>query len=75
MSENDTTPGDELTRVSDATRQAEQREAMKPADAGSEPTADESEAAAHNKVDPKVARANKRATERGAHVKGEGSIE
>jgi hypothetical protein len=70
----DATPGDELTRVSDATRQAEKREATKPADAGPMPTREEAEAAERNTVDPDVAQAEHEATARGAQVKGEGRI-
>jgi len=75
VSTNDVTPGDERTRLSDATREAERREAMKPADAGSEPTAAETVAADAQTLDPEVARANKEATERGAKLQGEGGIE
>jgi hypothetical protein len=75
VSEQDRTSGDEMTRVSDATRQAERREANMPADAGPMPTPDEIEAAEQNDVDPEVARAEKAATERGANAKGEGRIE
>ena len=75
MTEQDKTPGDELTRVSDETRQAERREANMPADAGPMPTAEEAEAAERNEVDPAVAKAEKEATERGAKAKGEGRIE
>ena len=74
MSDNDTTPGDEMTRISDATREAERREAMMPADPGPEPTAEEEAAAETNDVDPAVAAANKEALERGADQKGEGRI-
>lgn len=71
----DTTPGDEMTRIDDATRQAEQRDANMPADAGPAPTPDEERAAEQNTVDPEVARNNKEATERGAALQGEGRIE
>lgn len=74
MSDHDTTPGDETTRISDATREAERREAMMPADPGLEPTAEEEAAAERNVVDPAVAAANKEAVERGADAKGEGRI-
>lgn len=60
--------------VSDATREAERREATMPADAGAEPTAKEATAAEQNTVDPKVAESTKKATERGAKTKGEGRI-
>lgn len=71
---NDVPPGDELTRVSDETRQSERRDALKPADAGAEPTPDEEAAAEQNDVDPAVAAANKEALERGANAQGEGRI-
>lgn len=74
MSDHDTTPGDEMTRISDATREAERREATMPADPGPEPTAAEEAAAEKNDVDPAVAAANKEAVERGAEAKGEGRI-
>ena len=73
MSDQDSTPG-EMTRVSEETREAERREAMKPADAGPEPTPEEAAAAEKNDVDPAVAAANKEAIERGADAKGEGRI-
>ena len=69
------TPGDEMTRVSDATRQEERREATLSADAGRGPTPEEAEAAERNDVDPEVARTNKDAVERGANVRGEGRVE
>ena len=71
----DTTPGDELARIDDATRQAERRDAAMPADAGAFPTPDEEQAAERHRVDPEVARHNREATERGANVRGEGQIE
>lgn len=64
----------DTTPVSAATREAERREAMMPADAGPMPTPDEEAAAEQNDVDPEVARAEKEATERGARQKGEGRI-
>ncbi|HUP85003.1 MAG TPA: hypothetical protein VM143_04965 [Acidimicrobiales bacterium] len=70
----ETTPGDERTRVSAETRDAERREATMPADAGPEPTPEEAEAAEKNAVNPDVARAEKEATERGANAKGEGRL-
>ena len=73
MSDQDT-PGDEMTRISAETREAERREAMMPADAGPEPTPEEAAAAEQNDVDPAVAAANKEAIERGADLKGEGRI-
>jgi hypothetical protein len=66
---------DDQGAVTEATREAERREATMPADAGPEPTAEEAEAAERNTVDPDVARAEKEATERGARQKGEGRIE
>ena len=71
---NDVVPGDELTRVSDETRQAERRDALKPADPGPEPTPEEAAAAESNDVDRAVAAANKEAVERGAQARGEGRI-
>lgn len=73
MSDHDPTP-DEMTRITEETREAERREAMMPADAGAEPTPEEAEAAERNDVDPAVAAANKEAMERGADLKGEGRI-
>jgi hypothetical protein len=69
-----TTPGDDQARVSEATRQAERREAQMPADAGQMPTPEEEAAAEQHDVDPAVARAEKEATERGANQKGEGRL-
>ncbi|HEX7167643.1 MAG TPA: hypothetical protein VF230_11750 [Acidimicrobiales bacterium] len=74
MSEHET-PGDEMTRVDDATREEERREATVPASAGRGPTAEEEAAAEQNDVDPAVAQANKEAVERGASLEGEGRIE
>jgi hypothetical protein len=68
------TQNPDVTRVSDETRAAERKEATMPADAGPMPTAEESEAAERNAVDPDVAEAEKEATERGANAKGEGRI-
>jgi hypothetical protein len=68
------TSGDETTPVSEATREAERREAQMPADAGQMPTPEEEAAAEQNDVDPAVARAEKEATERGANQKGEGRL-
>ena len=75
MAENDITNGDETTRVDDATRQAEQRDAQKPADAGHMPTAEEEAAAEKNSVDPEVAKNEKAFVKKGANLKGEGQIE
>ena len=69
------TPGDEMTRISDATRQEERRQARTTASAGRGPTPDEADAAERNDVDPDVARTNKEAVERGASVHGEGRID
>ena len=74
MKDQDVTPGDEKTRVSDATRQAERKEAQMPADAGPEPTAEEAAAAERNDVDPKVAASEKAFVEQAADVKGEGRL-
>ena len=74
MENQDVTPGDEKTRVSDATRQAERREAQMPADAGDEPTAEEAAAAERNDVDPDVAASEKDFVEKAADVKGEGRL-
>ena len=74
MSEHET-PGDEMTRVDDATRDEERREAAMSASAGRGPTPEEEAAAEQNDVDPAVAEANKEAVERGANVEGEGRVE
>ena len=62
------------TPVTDATREAERHEAMMPADAGAEPTAEEAEAAEKNAPSPEVAEHNKEMMERGANQQGEGRI-
>lgn len=67
--------GGDKTRVSDATRAAERKEATMPADGGLAPTADEEAAAERNEVNPAVAAAEKEALERGAAAKGEGRID
>ena len=72
---NDQTPGDEMTRIDDSTRQEERKEATAHAGAGRGPTPDEEKAAEKNTVDPDVAAANKEAVERGAKQQGEGRIE
>ena len=64
----------EPTPVTDATREAERREAMMPADPGPEPTADEAEAAEQNSASPETAAHNKEMMERGANQQGEGRI-
>ena len=64
----------EPTPVTDATREAERNEAMMPADAGPEPTADEAAAAEQNSASPGVAAHNKEMMERGANQQGEGRI-
>ena len=74
MTDHDTTPGEPLAKVSEATKAAERREAQMPADPGPMPTPDEEAAAEQNSVDPAVAAAEKEATERGANQKGEGRI-
>ena len=70
---NDAAPGD-TTSVSDATREAERREAMMPADAGPEPTAEEEQAAEKNTPSPEAAAHNKEMLERGANQQGEGRV-
>ena len=65
---------EEPTPVSDATREAERREAMMPADPGPEPTAEEERAAEKNSPSPEVAAHNKEMVERGANQQGEGRI-
>lgn len=69
-----TTGGDDLAKVTAATREAERREAQMPADAGPMPTPEEEAAAEQNDVDPAVAQAEREATERGANQKGEGRL-
>jgi hypothetical protein len=66
---------DGRTNVDDATREEERREAGLTSSAGRGPTPDEERAAERNDVDPNVARENKEAVERGAHVRGEGEID
>lgn len=73
MTDQTNTSGDK-TPVSEATREAERREAQMPADAGQMPTPEEEAAAEQNDVDPAVARAEKEAAERGANQKGEGRL-
>ena len=73
MTDQTSTSGDQ-TPVSEATREAERREAQMPADAGQMPTPEEEAAAEQNDVDPAVARAEKEAAERGANQKGEGRL-
>lgn len=74
MSDHETTAGENTPRISEATREAERRDAAMPADPGPEPTPDEAEAAERHEVDPAVAAANKEAVERGAAAKGEGRV-
>lgn len=74
MTDNTTSTGDDRARISEATREAERREAQMPADAGPMPTPEEEAAAEQNDVDPAVAAAEKEATERGANQKGEGRL-
>ena len=74
MTDHSATPAEEVGAVTEATREEEQREAMMPADAGSDPTPEESAAADQHRVDPLVAKSNKEAMERGANVRGEGQI-
>jgi len=74
VTDNTTTGGDDLAKVTAATREAERREAQMPADAGPMPTPEEEAAAEQNTVDPAVAEAEKEATERGANQKGEGRL-
>lgn len=74
MTDNTPNASDDRAQVSEATREAERREAQMPADAGSMPTPEEEAAAEQNSVDPAVAQAEKEATERGANLKGEGRL-
>lgn len=74
MTDNTTNGGDDLAKVTAATREAERREAQMPADAGAMPTPEEEAAAEQNSVDPAVAQAEKEAAERGANQKGEGRL-
>ena len=74
MTDNTTNASDDRAQVSEATREAERREAQMPADAGPMPTPEEEAAAEQNTVDPAVAQAEKEATERGANLKGEGRL-
>ena len=74
MTDNTTNASDDRAKVSEATREAERREAQMPADAGPMPTPEEEAAAEQNTVDPAVAQAEKEATERGANLKGEGQL-
>jgi len=71
---NDQTRPDDAN-VSDATRQAEERDAAKGRDPGRMPTPEEAQAAdSQGPVDPEVARNEREQYERGANVKGEGQI-
>jgi len=62
------------SRVSDATREADRRDAKVQGHADRPPTAEE-EAAAPERVDPEVAEAYEEANERGANTKGEGRLD
>lgn len=73
MTDQTNSSGDK-TSVSEATREAERREAQMPADAGQMPTPEEEAAAEQNDVTPAVARAEREAAERGANQKGEGRL-
>jgi hypothetical protein len=66
---------DDGALVSDATREEERREARVTSNAGRGPTPEEEQAAERTNADPDVARENKAAAERGAHVRGEGQID
>jgi hypothetical protein len=60
-------------RVSDATREADRRDAQVTGHADRQPTPEE-DAAAPTEVDPEVAESYEEALERGANTKGEGRI-
>lgn len=62
-------------RISDATHEADRRDADAKAGAGRGPTPEEEAAADKVELDPSVAEANKEAVERGANAKGEGRID
>jgi hypothetical protein len=62
-------------RVSDATHEADRRDAEVKAHADREPTPDEEREAEKNKLDPGEARTIKEQYERGANAKGEGRVE
>jgi hypothetical protein len=62
------------TRPSPETREAESREASRPASADRQPTSEEEALAQRNELDEGVVEHEKEMAERGAHQKGEGRI-
>lgn len=68
------TADNETTNVTDATRDAEEREAARPHIADRAASQDEADALDGEGVDDDVRRHHKEMDERGAHVEGEGQI-
>ena len=66
--------GDKTEKISDATRQADRRDAQATAKPDRMPTADEEARADNLELDPDVAENYREQTERGANQKGEGRI-
>ena len=62
-------------KITDATRQADRREAQVRGGADREPTPEEEALADENSPDPEVAQSFEEAAERGAKQKGEGRID
>ncbi|MBV8385884.1 MAG: hypothetical protein JOZ68_03260 [Acidimicrobiia bacterium] len=65
----------EEEKVSNATHEADRRDAKVEAHADRPPTADEEREAEKNKLDPDEARTIKEQYERGANAKGEGRVD
>jgi hypothetical protein len=61
-------------KVDEATHEVDERDAHAHADPDRMPTPEEERLADENELDPEVAESYKAAAERGANVKGEGSI-
>jgi hypothetical protein len=62
-------------KLSDATHEADRRDAMKHAEADRMPTPEEEELAEQQTLDPETVAHEKEMAERGAHQKGEGRID
>jgi hypothetical protein len=62
-------------KVDEATREVDEHDAHAKAHPDRMPTPEEERLAEQNELDPEVAESYKEAAERGANVKGEGSIE
>ena len=66
---------DRTEKISDATRQADRRDAQVTANTDRMPTSDEEAKAEGLELDPEVAESYKEQAERGANQKGEGRID